>query len=308
MTLVILLSRQTLLYAVPLLLIAQGGLFSQRGGIGGLALPGFALSGALASLWILGLAAPYMGVPGRLILSAGAAMAAGALMAGLYALATACLRGEQTVCAMGLNLLAWALARRALPGLAASAFQALYAEQVPLLGGIPVLGPILFQNVPASLYLALLACAVSAGMLRRSRLGLRLRACGDNPESADVSGVAVGKTRALGVLISGCLAGLGGSALAASLNAPLDAAWIGQGLLALAVLAAGRRRSLRMIPAALFIGFVQAGAQTGLGLGETPLPEELRGLLPYVAALPWLAAAAHGSERDGPMANGLWNE
>lgn len=306
MTLLILLSRQTLLYAIPLLLAAQGGLFSKRGGISALALPSFFMAGTLSSLWALGFAATRMGGPGQLILAAVAAMAGGALFSCLHALATACLRGEQTVGAMALNLLAWALARRALPGLetSAAAFQGLFMETAPLLGDLPILGPILFQSIPISFYLAILACAFAAVTLRRTRLGLRLRACGDSPEAVELSGLVVGRIRAFGVLVSGILGGLGGFALAASMNASLDAAWIGQGLLALTVLTAGRRRSLRMLPAALFVGLVQAGTQTGFA--DQPLPEDLRGLLPYAAALLLLGVAARGQENVGPTErNGL---
>ncbi|HML48035.1 MAG TPA: hypothetical protein PKE04_14940, partial [Clostridia bacterium] len=270
------------------------------------ALPSFCMAGTLSSLWALGFAAPRMGGPGQLILAAGAAVMGGALWACLYALAAAILRGEQTDAAMALNVSAWALARYALPGLGTSAiaFQGLFMEKAPLLGDLPILGQILFQNVPVSFYLAVLACACAAVALRRTRLGLRLRACGEGPEAVGLSGLSVERIRALGILVSGCLGGLGGFALAASINASPDATWIGQGLLALAVLAAGRRRSLRMLPAALFMGLVQAGAQTGFA--DQPLPEDLRALLPYAAALLLLAAAARGPENAGPTERIGW--
>ena len=44
----------------------------------------------------------------------------------------------------------------------------------------------------------------------KTRTGLRLRSCGENPQASDAAGISVYKMRYLGVVISGVLAGMGG--------------------------------------------------------------------------------------------------
>ena len=83
-------------------------------------------------------------------------------------------------------------------------------DSVPVLGKIPVLGPMLFQNAYITTYLGIIILLVSALVLYRTRFGLRLRACGEHPQAADAAGINVYRMQYAGVVISGALAGLGG--------------------------------------------------------------------------------------------------
>ena len=83
-------------------------------------------------------------------------------------------------------------------------------EKVPVLGDIPVLGPLLFQNTYITTYLGVAILIVSAVVLYKTRFGLRLRSCGEHPQAADSVGINVYRMRYIGVAISGALGGIGG--------------------------------------------------------------------------------------------------
>jgi ABC-type uncharacterized transport system permease subunit len=81
---------------------------------------------------------------------------------------------------------------------------------IPLLSGIPVLGPVLF-DAPPMVYLMLVAAPLCWYTLRYTPLGRHIRACGENPRALDTAGVSVSRTRYIGVLLSGVLCGIGGA-------------------------------------------------------------------------------------------------
>ena len=113
-------------------------------------------------------------------------------------------------------------------------------EKVPVLGDIPVLGPLLFQNTYITTYLGFAILAVSAIVLYKTKFGLRLRACGEHPQAADSVGINVYKMRYAGVAISGALAGIGGLVFVIPTSTQFNATVSGYGFLALAVLIFGQ--------------------------------------------------------------------
>ncbi|MEV7012132.1 ABC transporter permease [Streptosporangium sp. NPDC051022] len=85
--------------------------------------------------------------------------------------------------------------------------------EIPLLSDLPLVGPGLFaQRWPAYLLVALVPLAW--WLVHRSRWGLQARAAGENPQSADVTGIDVNRRRREALMICGMLAGLGGAYLA----------------------------------------------------------------------------------------------
>lgn len=81
---------------------------------------------------------------------------------------------------------------------------------VPVLSEIPIIGDIFFQQVYLSYYIAIAVAIAGAVIIKKTRFGLRLRACGEFPQAADSVGVNVYRTRYAGVLICGFLAGMSG--------------------------------------------------------------------------------------------------
>src|SRR5581483_8379678 len=105
-----------------------------------------------------------------------------------------------------------------------------------------------FAAVPATWY-----------ALYRTRFGLRLRAVGENPEAADAAGVRVGRMRYAGVLISGALAGIGGSYLSIGQSSLFTRNMTsGRGFIALAALIFGKWRPVQTMLACLFFGLTEA--------------------------------------------------
>ena len=179
-------------------------------------------------------------------------------------------------------------------------------EKVPVLGDIPVLGPLLFQNSYITTYLGLLILAVSAFVLYKTRFGLRLRACGEHPQAADSVGINVYKMRYAGVLISGALAGLGGLVYVIPTSTNFNATVSGYGFLALAVLIFGQWKPLRIFIAAFFFGLMKTIASSYSGipfLQDLGIPSDIYKMIPFIATMVVLAFTSRRSQ--APKASGV---
>jgi simple sugar transport system permease protein len=230
---------QTFALAIPYVLAALGGVFSERGGVINIALEGMLLVGAFFAVVGAGVGGTPLGLAAGLV--------AGATLAGLHALLCVRLRADQVVVGVGLNLLASALTRFLLVALYDS------SSNSPTLAGV---GPSALAD-PMLWGAVLLAFAAHAGIFR-TRFGLRLRAAGAHPAAAASLGVRVDRIRVGGVLLSGVLAGLGGAALALDnrqFTADMSA---GRGYIALAAVIVGKWRPLPAALACLVFAFADA--------------------------------------------------
>jgi len=201
----------TIRLSTPLVLAALGGLYSERSGVINIALEGLLLAGAFTAASVTYYAhSPWIGL--------GAAMIAGAAVAGIHALACIRFKADQVVTGTGINIL--------FIGLPAVLSGALFLSsgstpQIPkenLLPDLSRLFPFLpswriLTDVSIISVLALIAVILTRYILYRTPFGLRLRAVGENPEAADAAGVKVTRIRYLGVILSGALAGIGGAYL-----------------------------------------------------------------------------------------------
>ena len=162
---------------------------------------------------------------------------------------------------------------------------------MPLLGDIPVLGPLFFQNCYITTYIGFFILALSAFVLYRTRFGLRLRACGEHPQAADSVGIDVMRMRYIGVMISGALAGLGGLVYVVPTSTNFNASVGGYGFLALAVLIFGQWKPLRILLAAFFFGLMKtiASAYSGIRCCAACIPNDIYKMVPFVATLVVLA-------------------
>ena len=304
--------QQMMFFSIPLLIVALGGMYSERSGVVNIALEGIMVSGAFTSILLISNLQSWMSGQGLLLIAIVVAIVTGALFSLLHAYAAISLRSDQTISGTALNMIAPAsaiyLARMIQPnGVQQVQFTNTFRiEKVPLLGDIPVLGRLLFQNAYITTYLGLIIFAVAAFVLYRTRFGLRLRACGEHPQAADSVGINVYRIRYAGVLISGALAGLGGLVYVIPTSTNFNATVSGYGFLALAVLIFGQWKPLRILGAAFFFGLMKtvASAYSGIPfLRDLGIPSDIYKMVPFIATL--IALAFTSKRSQAPRASGV---
>jgi simple sugar transport system permease protein len=215
-------------------------------------------------------------------------IACGVLVAVIQALSSITLGADQIVVGIALNITAIGvtsfLARTIWEDGNVPQVSHLSPLDVPGLGDIPFVGEVLFhQN--ALVYVAGGLAVGSWWALTRTGWGLRLRACGEDPRSADSLGIPVFGMRWQSMLICGALAGLGGVFLSlGEIFTFSDSMSGGRGFIALAVVIVARWSPLRAVLGALLFGLCEAVAfrvqAEGVGV-----PYELMLALPYVVTL-----------------------
>lgn len=312
MSTVYFLVQQMMLFSIPLLVVALGGLFSERSGVINIALEGTMIFGAFLSILFIGNVQDAL--PGQpvLLLAILIAAASGVLISLPHAFASINMKANQVISGTAINMFAPAFAiftARMVQD--STAQQVPFKNQfriasVPLLGDIPVIGPLFFQNAYITTYIGIGILVVSWLVLYKTRFGLRLRACGEHPQAADSVGVNVYRMRYAGVMISGALAGIGGLIFIIPTTTSFNASVAGYGFLALAVLIFGQWRPWRIAAAAAFFGFMKTVASTYSSipfLSSAGIPSDIYKMLPYVATLVVLAFT--GRRSQAPRAEGI---
>ncbi|MDR0376721.1 MAG: ABC transporter permease [Spirochaetaceae bacterium] len=284
-------------FAMPLLIMAIGGIYCERSGVTMLALEGLQGFGAFTGALTVTILARYFGSgTSWLIYTAMAAsMAGGLLFSLIHAALCVKFRAQQVISGTVVNTLAMALTtfltsviNSALTGEASNKFQIGVSVRftVPGLSRIPVLGG-LFKNMYPFEAVILVVSFAAWYVLYKTPFGLRLRSCGENPASLDAAGGDVAKTRVAAVLICGALSGLGGIFLAYSISAQYSPSiYMGYGYLSIAALIFGNWKILPTLGVCLFFGFAKSsGYQLCLFLGMPSNYSDLLLALPYVLTL-----------------------
>jgi simple sugar transport system permease protein len=279
-------------YSIPLLIVALGGMYSERSGVVNIALEGIMVIGAFVSLYFMNQMQSTMSGQLLLVLSMLVAAVTGMLLSFFHAYASINMKANQVISGTALNLFAPAFAiftARMLIGVQQVTFNNTYRiPLVPYLSDIPILGDLFFKNTYITTFVGFGILIIATFVLYKTRFGLRLRACGEHPQAADAAGVNVKKMRYIGVLISGALAGLGGLVLMVPVTTAFDGQVGGYGFLALAVLIFGQWRPGRILFAAFFFGLMKtiSAAYTGipilLALG---IPSYMFKMTPYLATI-----------------------
>ncbi len=267
--------------ATSLLFAALGGIISERSGVLNIGLEGMLVAGTFGG-YVGALVGqnPWAGVVGGIL--------AGALVGFLFAVLAVLLQGDQVVLGTGVNIIAL--------GLTSFFYRAMYRNgisqffpgfqiyPIPGLAEIPVLGPVLFTQIPL-VYIAYLLVPAVAFFLYRTTWGLKLRAAGEHPRAVDTAGISVRLVRMVAVTFSGALAGLGGAFLCVGqLSAFTEGLVAGRGFIALAAVIFGRWDPLRAALACLMFGLADALQLRLQGLG-VPIPYEFLLMFPYVLTL-----------------------
>ena len=331
--------RQTLIYAVPLMVVALAGVFAERSGIINLALEGIMIFGAFIGVLFVvilqntgafdGLKAAndWVLLQGYMLLTMLVAAALGAAFSLLLAFAAINLKADQTIGGTALNMLAPAIVlfliriivnqnTLQLPNGDSATWFMLKKTMFGFdkKADIGFLGETFLNKVYLSTYVCILVFVILSIILYKTRFGLRLRSCGENPQAAASLGINVVKMRYTGVLISGALAGMGGFVYAlTTANCTSNGDVAGFGFLALAVMIFGNWKPLNIAGGALLFGLFKCIAASystidinGDGrflLAEIGISSHLYRLLPYIITLLVLAFTSKSSR--APKAEGI---
>jgi len=310
MSILYFLIQQTMFFSIPLLIVALGGMFSERSGVINIALEGIMITGAFTGILFINFVQRF--VPGQpvLLMAVLVSSLSGVAISLLHAYASINMKADQIISGTAINMLAPALAiyiARMIRTVQQIPFvNQFHIDKVPLLGDIPFLGPLLFRNTYITTYLGFLILVLSAVVLYKTRFGLRLRSCGEHPQAADSAGINVYAMRYAGVMISGALAGLGGLVFVIPTSIEFNPEVSGYGFLALAVLIFGQWKPGRILVAAFFFGLMKAVSSSYSGIAflrAIPIPSYVYKMIPYIATLVVLAFSSKFSQ--APRAEGI---
>lgn len=315
--------QKTLLYTVPLLIVAMAGMFAERSGIINIALDGIMIFGsfvgALAARLMLeheilaGEANRHLLYLAAMLISA----LAGAIFSLLLSFSAIKLKADQTIGGTALNLLA--------PALTLFVVKILYMQDkldMPAAYKAPVMyhdemnafGRTFFDKAYISTFVVIILYIVLSVLLYKTKFGLRLRACGEHPQAADSVGINVHKMRYIGTTISGALGGLGGYVfIVTAAGGTSEGTVAGMGFLAIAIMIFGNWKPLGIALGSLLFGFLKClgviantldiNGDGVYALAELHLPMYAYNILPYVAVLIVLAFTSKRSR--APKAEGI---
>ena len=284
--------QQLLLLFVPLMIVALGGVFSERCGIINFSLEGLMLGGAFAGAFFLRGTQEFL--PGNVSypLALFVAGLAGIAVMMLHAYSSISLGGSQIISGMAVNLLMPALTivlARAIIGVLQVDYKKRFLiASVPILSGIPVIGPIFFRQSYISTPIGFIILIVTIIVFKKTRFGMRLHSVGENPQAAESLGIKVAAVRFQATAISGFLAGLGGLAFIVPNASEYAASVAGYGYLACAVVIFGQWQPIRILWASIFFGFMKTIANVYtiipffVQLGWSPYVYKM---IPYAATI-----------------------
>lgn len=305
--------QATLVAAIPLLIVALGGLFAERSGVTNIALEGLMLFGGFFGIWGVQLLERNTELPVQIIylLAMLIGATAGMLFSMLHAYASIYMNSDQIISATALNIFALAfvvfVARTTqvrADGTPTGGLQIIFRSrfiirEFPVLSRIPVIGDIFFKQMYISLFVGLVIFIATWVIISRTRFGLRIRACGENPHAADSLGINIYRIRFIAVMLSGALAGIGGVQFVANTSTEYAANMVGFGFLAIAVLIFGNWRPPRILFAAMFFGVMRVLGQYYVRipfLASLGIPAPFFRMTPYIATLFVLALFSKSSK------------
>lgn len=290
--------QATVVRAVPIALGGLAGVLCERVAVVNIAIEGMLLAGAFTGALVGSLLG---GIPGL-----AAAIAIGGLFGFILAALVVTYRMDQIIAGVVINLFVLGLTSY----VSSQVFQeyrtlnnapVFRAYKIPLLGDIPVIGPMLFQQ-NLFVYGALIMVAVSTYYLFYTRSGLRARAVGEHPRAADTLGINVYRIRYINVTLGGMVAGFGGAWFTLGSVGRFDENMTGgRGYIGLAAMIFGRWHPVGALLAALVFGFADS-MQQKLALLQTPIPSEFLAMAPYIATI--VVVAGFVGRARAPAADG----
>ena len=285
-----LLIKFTLLYAVVLMLVAMGGMFSERSGVINIALEGIMAIGGLAGVFVLVLF-PDLPAPALVALSILASAVSGMIYSLLLGFSAITLKADQTIGGTALNMLATAIAivlvkafnNGSDAGNGAASAKLNYTNAA----FIYKIGPF---TVNIFLFIGIILLICSYVFLFKTKWGLRLRACGEHPQAADSVGINVYQWRYIVPSVT-------------TWNFEVGVA--GAGFLALAVMIFGQWKPFHIAGAAVFFAVFRslANIADSTVLSHLGLSKNIYSMMPFIASMIILAFTSKNSQ--APKAEGI---
>ena len=284
--------------ATPLAFAAIGELVAERSGVINIGLEGTIIAGAFGGLVVAGTGGVGLGFLG--------AMAAGGMVAAVFALFVITLKTDHIITGTAISMLgvgATGTLYRLLYGAtgAALATPTLAPHPIPFLQHLPWIGQALFAQPPITYLLYVLVPSL-AWWMRRTSGGLALRAVGERPEAASAAGISPARVRWAALLFCGAMGGLsGGTLVLAQVGTFNEGISAGRGFIAIAIVVLGRWSAFGVTGAALLFGAASALQYLAQAMGWG-LPYQFALAIPYVLTL--IALASARSRSAAPAALG----
>ena len=273
--------QATMVRAIPIALGGLAGVLCERVAVVNIAIEGMLLAGAFTGALMGSLLGGWGGLLSAVVI--------GGLFGFILAALVVTYRMDQIIAGVVINLFVL--------GLTSYVSSQVFAEyrflnnapvfrswKIPILGDIPVIGPMLF-NQNLFVYGALVLVATATYYLFHTRSGLRARAVGEHPRAADTLGINVYRTRYIHVTLGGMVAGFGGAWFTLGSVGRFDENMTGgRGFIGLAAMIFGRWHPVGALGAALVFGFADS-LQQKLALLNTPIPSEFLAMAPYIVTI-----------------------
>ena len=284
-------------FAMPLFVMAIGGIYSERSGVPNLALEGLqgagACVGALVAIFMMQALGPDSQLPYYTAFLF--AMIGGMVYAMLHAVLCVKFKANQVISGVVINILAMALTSFLTKVVNRVVFDAPSDKfvlgvsgrwTIPVISEIPVIGAVFKDIYPFEVIIVVVA-VIAWYVLYKTKYGLHLRACGDNPHAVDAAGIDVAKVRFSAVMVSGALSGLAGMCFAYSISANFSGnIYVGYGYLSIAALIFGNWKIVPTLAACLLFGLAKSGGyQIVQAAGMPSSYSDLVMILPYVVTL-----------------------
>ncbi|MEW6232430.1 MAG: ABC transporter permease [Chloroflexota bacterium] len=285
----------------PLLFATLGEIFAERAGVLNLGVEGMMIMGALSGFMVtVRTGNAWTGLL--------AAILVGGAIGLIHAVLAITLRANQVVSGLALTIFGTGLSSflgQKLVGVPAP--DTFGVVRIPVLGDLPVLGPLVFQH-DILVYLSFLLAPLAWFLMFKTRPGLHLRAVGESPATADAMGVSVVGLRYLYVFLGGMLAGLGGAYISLALTPGwADGMTAGRGWIAIALVIFATWSPARAMVGAYLFGGVEAAQFRIQGTG-TQVPSFFLNMTPYIFTIIVLVIATQETVRrriGAPAALGL---
>ncbi len=294
MSVVYFISRYFMYFFIPLLVVSLGAMFSERSGIIHMALEAVmiwsCMWGTFCLQWLNDVVANGQV---RLLIALLFSGVMGILLTMLLAVAAIKLNANQSIVGIALNTFA-------------PAFCIFYArvlqngsehiriindfliEEVPLLSKIPVIGDMFFKKVYITNFIGIAMFIITYIVFKKTRFGLRVSACGENPQAAESLGINVQKYRYAAAIVAGFIAGVGGLMYVVPISTFFSQTVGGYGFLAMSVLYFGQWRCGSVLFAAIFFALSKtiASAYSAIPfLANLGLPDAFYKSLPFIITL-----------------------
>lgn len=310
---------QSLIFIVPLLIVALAGMYSERSGIINIALEGLMVVGAFSGVLFIHFMQKtpfFMNHPQiLLILALIVAAVSGLLFSLLLAFLAINMKADQTIGGTAINLLAAAMVLFLMKWIIKDtliSFTPNFQLKSQFLKPLGFINTIFFDQIYITTYLGIVILIATWFIFKYTKFGLRLSSCGEYPQAAQAAGIKVLRYRYFGVMISGVLAGVGGLIYVITSSVSYTGTVSGYGFLALAVLIFGQWKPIKVLLASIVFGLFKTLSVIYFGVGfiaylmeampNVPIAMFFR-MAPYIVTMIVLAITSKKSR--APKAAGI---